>query len=249
MWQGMCILSQRRGEAEDSQRLFGLGTGWGGNGGRVVASKLGDGFVYKVRGVLEWRGRDGISRVWVMEVLVGLGAVVLVGLIVLAGTYNGFVSRRNAMRNAFASIDVQLKKRWELIPNLVETVKGYAKQEREVFERVIEARNAARRLPAESGERFAKEEQVAEGAGRLVALAESYPELKSSGHFLNLQRNLTEIESQISASRRAYNAAVTEWNNGVENFPGNVFASMWNFRRADWFEVKTEERSRVDVGL
>ena len=171
--------------------------------------------------------------------------VLAVLLVMIVLYYNGFISRRNAMRNAFASIDVQLKKRWDLIPNLVETVKGFAKHEREVMESVIAARNA----PAGSKERFACEEQVAAGASRLIAVAESYPELKSNEQFLLLQRNLTEVESQISASRRAYNAAVTAWNEGVEAFPGVLFARVFNFERADWFEAGVGERRNVEVSI
>ena len=166
-------------------------------------------------------------------------------LVVIVLYYNGFISRRNAMRNAFASIDVQLKKRWDLIPNLVETVKGFAKHEREVMESVIAARNA----PAGSKERFDNESKVTAGVGRLLAVAESYPDLKSNEQFLLLQRNLTEVESQISASRRAYNFSVTDWNEGVEAFPGVLFARTFNFERADWFEAGAAERENVEVSL
>ena len=173
--------------------------------------------------------------------LIGLGVVVLVVIFY----YNGFISRRNAMRHAFASIDVQLKKRWDLIPNLVETVKGFAKHERGVMESVIAARHA----PVGSKERFACEEEIGAQAGRLLAVAESYPELKSNEQFLLLQRNLSEVESQISASRRAYNAAVTDWNEGVEAFPGVLFAKVFKFERADWFEVRSDERENMEVVL
>lgn len=173
--------------------------------------------------------------------LIVLGVLLLVVVLY----YNGFISRRNAMRNAFASIDVQLKKRWDLIPNLVQTVKGFAKHEKDVMESVIAARNA----PSGSKERFNCEQQVAAGASRLIAVAESYPELKSNEQFLLLQRNLTEVESQISASRRAYNAAVTAWNEGVEAFPGVLFAKVFNFERADWFEAGAGERENVEVSL
>ena len=166
-------------------------------------------------------------------------------LVLLVICYNGFISRRNAMRNAFASIDVQLKKRWDLIPNLVETVKGFAQHEKEVMESVIAARNA----PSGSKERFDHESKVTAGVGRLLAVAESYPDLKSNEQFLMLQRNLTEVESQISASRRAYNFAVTDWNEGVEAFPGVLFAQVFKFERADWFEAGAEERENVEVSL
>ena len=174
-------------------------------------------------------------------ILIGLGVVFLVIVII----YNGFISRRNSMRHAFSSIDIQLKKRWDLIPNLVETVKGYASHEKEVLEAVVAARQAA---PG-SRERFAQEEAVGAGVGRLLAIAEDYPDLKAGSQFLNLQRNLTEVESQISASRRAYNAAVTEWNQGVESFPGNVFANAFKFERADWFESRAAERESIKVNL
>jgi len=171
--------------------------------------------------------------------------VLLVALVLLGIIYNGFISRRNAMRHAFSSIDVQLKKRWDLIPNLVETVKGFAGHEREVLEEVIAARSAK---PG-SRESFAREENVGVGVRRLLSVAEDYPELQSSGHFLNLQRNLTEIESQLSAARRAYNAAVTKWNEGVESFPGVIVARVFGFQRADWFGVRDNERQNVEVKL
>ena len=98
-------------------------------------------------------------------------------------------------------------------------------------------------------ERAQQEVTISQGVDRLLAVAENYPELKSSSHFLNLQRNLTEIESQISASRRAYNAAVQSWNNGVESFPGNLFAGFWGFEPAEWFEVQSQERSAVELNL
>lgn len=170
-------------------------------------------------------------------------------LLIVATAYNGFISRRNAMRNAFASIDVQLRRRWDLIPNLVETVQAFAKHEKETFESIIKARKAAQSFPATSPQRAQQEKAISQGVSRINAVAEDYPELKSSAHFLNLQRNLTEIESQVSASRRAYNAAVQAWNNGVETFPGSLFASFWNFESAQWFEASTQERSRVNLDL
>lgn len=175
--------------------------------------------------------------------------VVGIPLLILATIYNGFISRRNAMRNAFSSIDVQLRRRWDLIPNLVETVKGFAQHEKEIFESITKARSAAQSLPANTGLRAEQEVIISQGVDRLLAVAEDYPELKSSEHFLNLQRNLTEIESQISASRRAYNAAVQAWNNGVETVPGSLFANLWNFESADWFEVQHQERASVNIEL
>ncbi|MFT7302586.1 MAG: LemA protein [Akkermansiaceae bacterium] len=180
-----------------------------------------------------------------MHLMRGLLTGIVILSIMVVIFYNGFISRRNAMRNAFASIDVQLKRRWDLIPNLVETVKGFASHEREVLEALV----GARRAEPGSRERFSREGEVSAGLGRLLAVAEGYPELRSSEHFLILQRNLTEVESQISASRRAYNAAVTDWNNGVEGFPGVIFARVFDFQRADWFEVVAPERNNVEVNL
>ena len=179
--------------------------------------------------------------------LIVLGVVALVAILVVAIVYNGFIARRNAVRNAFASIDVQLKKRWDLVPQLVETVKAYARHERELFEDVTEARQRAERAGSYSPQRFLHEQNLGAGVARLIALVEDYPDLKSSAQFLHLQRNLTEIESQVAASRRAYNAAVTDWNEAVEMFPGSLFARVFNFRRADWFETPSKQRRSHDV--
>lgn len=180
-------------------------------------------------------------------VIVGGGAVLI--LVVVAVIYNGFVARRNAMRNAYASIDVQLKKRWDLVPNLVATVKGYASHEKEVFESIIKARQGVQSTAAGTSERFQNEEKLGAGVSRLMMLAEAYPDLKAGTQFLNLQRNLTEIESQLAASRRAYNAAVTDVNEGVEMFPGSLFAKLFGFQTAAWFEAQSNERQNHDIRL
>lgn len=172
-------------------------------------------------------------------------AVIVLPLLGLIFIYNGHVSRRNAVDYAFSSIDVQLKKRWDLIPRLVETAKGYAKHEKELFTRVSEARNLAK--SATGDERFRREGEVSQELPRLMALAESYPELKADSQFLNLQRNLTEIESQISASRRAYNAAITDYNDGVQMFPSSVVAGMFGFKKREWFQIEEVERQVTNV--
>lgn len=174
-----------------------------------------------------------------LYVVLGLSALVF---LILIGMYNGLVSRRNAVKNGFASIDVQLKKRWDLIPQLVATTKGYADHEKEVLTDLTNAR-AART----SSERLQHEQKLNADVSRMIAVAEAYPELRSNENFLNLQRNLTEIESQISAARRAYNAAVTDNNDAVESFPTSILAGMFNFGRADWFEALADERSSVSV--
>ena len=133
--------------------------------------------------------------------LIILGAILGLAFIVMIIMYNGFVSRRNRMRNAFASIDVQLKKRWDLIPQLVETVRAYASHERELFENVTKARRGIEAVISDSKERFNYEQDLGAGVARVMMLAEAYPELKAGDQFLNLQRNLTEVESQIAASK------------------------------------------------
>lgn len=179
--------------------------------------------------------------------LITLAVIVGVFFLVVIVMYNGFISRRNRMRNAFASIDVQLKKRWDLIPQLVETVRGYASHEKAVFENVTKARRGIETAQSDSKQRFNYEQDLGASVARVMILAEDYPELKAGDQFLNLQRNLTEVESQIAASRRAFNAAVTAWNEGVEMFPGSILAGMFNFERQDWFETPEDQRKVTDV--
>lgn len=178
-------------------------------------------------------------------ILVIFGAIALVAIVI----YNSLVGKRNMVRNAFSSIDVNLRKRHDLIPSLVETVKGFAKHEKETFAGLIEARNQIQSGNLSESERLRLEEQIGPRMQRLLAVAEDYPELKSSNHFLNLQRNLTEIEEQISAARRAYNAAVMDINNSVESFPSNLVASTFGFQRHDFFEATEAVRAPVDVDM
>ncbi|MBP6782734.1 MAG: LemA family protein [Verrucomicrobiales bacterium] len=175
--------------------------------------------------------------------------IAAVAVIVLIVIYNSLVYKRNRVRNAFSSIDVNLRKRFDLIPSLVETVKGFAKHEEETFTRLIEARRQIDSGELNETQRLRVEEQIGPRVQRLLAIAEAYPELKSSAHFLNLQRNLTEIEEQISAARRAYNAAVFEINNAVESFPSILIAGAFGFKRHDFFEAADPVRESVDVRL
>jgi len=168
--------------------------------------------------------------------------IVGIPLLVFIIIYNGHINRRNAVNYAYASIDVQLKKRWDLVPNLVNTVKGYAKHEKELFENVVRARQQAKAMHDDSPDRFDEERHLDEQLPRLIAVAEGYPELKADRQFLNLQRNLTEIEAQIAAARRAYNAAVMNYNNGVDMFPSSIVASLFGFTRRQHFETASQER-------
>lgn len=140
-------------------------------------------------------------------------------------THNRFVNLKNQIRQTFSGIDIQLKKRWDLIPQLVAVVKGYTKHEKELFESIVKARNAAKSSSGTDYERFKNEGIISEKTPQLFALAEQYPDLKANEQFLLLQRNLTEIESQISASRRSYNAAVLQYNNLVQSFPSSIIAA------------------------
>ena len=168
-------------------------------------------------------------------------------LIVIVVLYNSLISKRNAVDFAFSCIDVQLKKRFDLIPNLVNTVKGYAQYEADVLREVTALRANLARTRSASRERFAIEKQITQTLPAVFAVAENYPDLKADKHFLNLQHNLTEIEEQISAARRAFSAAIYEYNNAVKMFPSNVIANMFGFRERAFFETGANERHNVKV--
>jgi LemA protein len=186
----------------------------------------------------------------VMEIsLIFIIGILVLAVIVVAGIYNSLVTKRNMVKNAFSSIDVYLRKRHDLIPNLVETVKAYASHEQETFTAVIEARNQAASGQLSESQRLQTETQIGSGVQRLFALSENYPDLRSNENFLNLQRNLTEIEEQISAARRAYNAAVLEINNAVETFPSNLLAAAFGFKQQDFFEAAPSARDSVEIKL
>ena len=176
--------------------------------------------------------------------MMGFGLILIVLVMVaflwVIGAYNGLVRLRNQLENAWAQIDVQLKRRHDLIPNLVETVKGYAKHESGTFERVTQARNMAMNAKT-VGER-AEAENVLTGALKsLFAVAEAYPDLKANQNFLRLQEELTSTENKIAFSRQFYNDSVMTFNTRIEVFPTNLIATMFNFRRREFFEVKAEE--------
>lgn len=168
--------------------------------------------------------------------------LIIVGVIALwlILTYNRFITLRNRVKEAWSDIDVQLKRRYDLIPNLVATVKGYAAHERELFEKVTEARTRA--MAAEqSGDpkKIGQAENVLAGTLKtLFAVAENYPDLKASTNFLELQRELTDTEDKIQASRRFYNSNVMELNNKVESFPANIIASASKFKQAEFFQLE-----------
>ncbi|MFH1457475.1 MAG: LemA family protein [Patescibacteria group bacterium] len=175
-----------------------------------------------------------------------LGIIVIV-VLWLAGVYNALVRLNNKTKEAWSDIDVQLKRRHDLIPNLVETVKGYAKHEKAVFTQVTDAR--ANAISAKNPTESAQAENALTGALKsLFAVAENYPELKASQNFQELQKQLEETENKIEASRRFYNANVRDFNTKIETFPTNMVAGMFKFKRYDFYEVAdAKEKENVEV--
>lgn len=178
------------------------------------------------------------TGVIVLLVIIGVLLIVAIGLVI---SYNRFVTQRNLVRESWRQIDVELQRRHDLIPNLIQTVQGFAAQERTVLQQVTEARSAAenlRRSPGiHAGAQAQAENQLSGALGRLIAVAEAYPDLKSNQNFLELQRQLAETEDRIAAGRRFYNGNVRAINTRVEAFPSNVVAGMFRFSREEYFEV------------
>ena len=170
--------------------------------------------------------------------LIILAIVAAVAIYVIV-TYNGLVRTRQMVQEAWSGIDVQLKRRADLIPNLVETVKGYATHEREALEKVTEMRARAQSVPAgDIAGRAAAEGMLSQALGRLFAVAEAYPDLKANENFRDLQNSLQTLESEIQMSRRYYNGSARELNVKVESFPSNLVANSFNFAKADYFELE-----------
>lgn len=176
-----------------------------------------------------------------MTGLIILGVVVLV-VIAVVGIYNSLVQKRIRCREAWSQIDVQLKRRYDLIPNLVESVKGYAAHEKETLQRVIEARNAAIAVPGGDVKGQAQAENMLTGALRQIfALSESYPDLKANQNFLQLQEELTSTENRIAFARQHYNDTAAVYNTAREKFPNTIIAGTFNFQPRDYFEIEEPE--------
>jgi len=196
-----------------------------------------------------------------MITLIVIGGIILVLVVFVVGIYNGLVTARNRYKNAYSQIDVQLKRRYDLIPNLVETVKGYMKHERETLEAVITARNSAvnanQQAAVNPGDPTAmKALSGAEAAltgtlGRLFALAENYPDLKANENMIQLQEELTSTENRVAFSRQAFNDAVTDFNTRCETFPANFISGSFGFHPAELLESteSPEERKPVKVSF
>ena len=177
---------------------------------------------------------------WIIIGLIGILAIYVMA------TYNGFIRLRNTVEEAFSTMDVYMKKRYDLIPNLVETVKGYAAHERETLEKVITARNMA--MNAQTIEQKEQSENMLSGTLKsLFALSESYPNLKADTQFLDLQRQLQKVEEDIAQSRKYYNAVAKSMNTKVESFPSNIVASMFGFTKVPFFTIDETERENVRV--
>jgi LemA protein len=172
-----------------------------------------------------------------------LGLVVVVAMWVM-GTYNSLITIRNKVEEAFSTMDVYLVKRYDLIPNLVETVKGYAKHERETLDAVIKARNAAQSSGTVE-EKIANENVLAGTLGRLFALAEAYPDLKANSNFMDLQAQLKVLEEDVANARKYYNGAVRQYNTQIQVFPTNILANMFKFTKKPLFEVEEESQRKA----
>ena len=179
-----------------------------------------------------------MTALWIV-----LGVVVLL-LLIGVFIYNKFVSQRQGIKDAFANIDTELRRRYDLIPNLVESVKGYASHEKETFERVTQARAAAQSAqgPAEQAQ---AENMLTSALRQLFAVAEAYPQLQAAANFQQLQAELANTEDRIQVSRRFYNENVREYNERVQSVPSNVIAGMFNFELEEFFEIEEGERATV----
>lgn len=179
-----------------------------------------------------------------MAIIIVLGILFLL-VIWIVSLYNGLVRLRNRRQNAFADIDVQLRQRHDLVPQLVDTVKGYATHERELLTRITEARTAAMSATSIDG-KIVAEQQLSSALQGLKVQVEAYPDLKANQNFLQLQEELSDIENKLAAARRFFNGATTEYNNAVESFPSNLIARNFGFQREIMFDLGTDTRKQME---
>lgn len=175
-------------------------------------------------------------------------AIVVLLVIYVLTQYNSFVKLRNTVKEAFSTMDIYLKKRWDLIPNLVETVKGYAKHESETLEKIVQARNLSYDKMSET-EKIEANQTITSGLSKLIVIAENYPELKANGNFTQLMAELSKTEEDIANSRKYYNGVVKEMNTKIEMFPSNIVAAIFGFKQSKMFETSEEERNNVKVSF
>ena len=174
-------------------------------------------------------------------------AIILTGLLIIGG-YNNGVKLRNYVREAFSTMDVYLKKRWDLIPNLVETVKGYAEHENDLLEKLTELRNTGYSTMSDS-QKLEANSELTKVLSRLIAVAENYPDLKANQNFMQLSDELSSIETDIANSRKYYNGTVRELNTFLEVFPTNIIGSVFGFQKEKLFEITESERQNVKVSF
>ncbi|MFH1519961.1 MAG: LemA family protein [Candidatus Omnitrophota bacterium] len=178
-----------------------------------------------------------------------MGPIIIIAVVILIPVilYNSLVGKKNQVTNVFASIDAILKKRYDLIPNLISTVKTYMEHERGTLTEITELRAKATSGQLSDDDKVELDNKISKALGGIMIAVENYPDLKANQNFLQLQGSLNEIEEQISAARRAYNTVVTDYNNAIEMFPTNLMASMMNYRFKKVFEIAEAERKNVDV--
>lgn len=174
--------------------------------------------------------------------------IIILIIIYAFALYNNFVKLNNKVKEAFSTMDVYLKKRWDLIPNIVETVKGYAKHEKDTLEEVVELRNSTYDKMSDD-EKIKTNEQLSSSISKIMVLAEAYPDLKANENFKNLSKELSKVEDDIANSRKYYNGVVRIYNNNVEMFPSNIFARLFGYKSKSMFEASANERENVKVEL
>jgi LemA protein len=175
-------------------------------------------------------------------------AIIVLIIVYVFALYNSFIKLNNKIKEAFSTMDVYLKKRWDLIPNIVGIVKGYAKYEKDTIKEVVELRNSAYDKMSEE-EKIRTNEQLSSGISKIMVLAEAYPDLKANENFKDLSNQLTKVEDEIANSRKYYNGVVRIYNNKVEMFPSNIFAGLFGYKSKTMFEANVNERENVKVEL
>ena len=186
----------------------------------------------------------GGEIMWVYIII----AIVILLIIYICAIYNSLVNLNNKVKEAFSTMDVYLKKRWDLVPNIVETVKGYAKHEKDTLEKIVELRNSSYNKMSDD-EKIKKNQELSSGISKIMALAEAYPDLKASENFNELSNQLSKIEDDIANSRKYYNGVVRMYNNKVEMFPSNIFAGLFGYKSKSMFEANENERENVKIQL
>ena len=183
---------------------------------------------------------------FLFDVLIGIAAVVILAVIILViSVFNGFVSKRNRVQDAWAQIDVQLKRRYDLIPNLINAVKGYMTYEKSVLTQVTQLRTSI--MNGNTAAKADANNQLSQALKSIFAVAENYPDLKASQNFMNLQQQLMDTEDKIAFVRTSYNDYVLDYNNALQEFPGNVFAPKFGFKKAEFFQAPEEQKENVKV--